>query len=85
MEQLEELGEGCDILIGAPGRLIDFMQRGNVLSLSSVKYTIIDEADEVVSPDWADETRQTIGGAGSSIFDIMKSAALLQVTDFRDD
>lgn len=62
MEQKDELHKGCDVLIATPGRLMDFMQRGNVLSLSRVKYTIIDEADEMISPDWADEMRRIMGG-----------------------
>ncbi|EAW09311.1 DEAD/DEAH box helicase [Aspergillus clavatus NRRL 1] len=51
-EQREELQKGCDILIGTPGRLLDFMDKPHVLSLSRVKYTIIDEADELLLSDW---------------------------------
>ena len=36
-EQADELRKGCDILIATPGRLIDFMQRGTLLSLNRVK------------------------------------------------
>lgn len=36
--QREELQRGCDILIGTPGRIIDFMGQGHVLSLRRVKY-----------------------------------------------
>ena len=36
-EQLEELGKGCDVLIATPGRLIDFMERGPILSLHREK------------------------------------------------
>ena len=36
-EQMDELRKGCDVLIATPGRLQDFMQRGNLLSLSRVK------------------------------------------------
>jgi ATP-dependent RNA helicase DDX3X len=35
--QRDELRKGCDILIGTPGRIIDFMGQGHVLSLSRVK------------------------------------------------
>lgn len=35
--QREELERGCDILIGTPGRLVDFMEKPNLLSLSRVK------------------------------------------------
>ena len=36
-EQADELRRGCDILIATPGRLMDFMQRGTLLSLKRVK------------------------------------------------
>lgn len=35
--QREELQKGCDILIGTPGRIIDFMGQPNVLSFRRVK------------------------------------------------
>ncbi|KAH1499833.1 hypothetical protein LV164_002639 [Aspergillus fumigatus] len=62
-EQREELQKGCDILIGTPGRLLDFMDKPHVLSLRRVKYTIIDEADELLLSDWeSDFTRIMSGG-----------------------
>lgn len=36
-EQMDELRKGCDVLIATPGRLMDFLQRGHLLSLSRVK------------------------------------------------
>ena len=33
------------------------------------RYTIIDEADEMVSPDWVDEMRTIMGGADSNADD----------------
>lgn len=36
-EQMDELKKGCDVLIATPGRLIDFMGRPNLLTLSRVK------------------------------------------------
>lgn len=36
-EQMDELRKGCDVLIATPGRLMDFMQRGHLLSLRRVK------------------------------------------------
>ncbi|CAD6564304.1 MAG: hypothetical protein ASARMPRED_004371 [Alectoria sarmentosa] len=68
-EQMDELRKGCDVLIATPGRLMDFMSRGHLLSLSRVKYTIIDEADEMVSPDWVEEMRNVMGGADANADD----------------
>lgn len=36
-EQMDELRKGCDVLIATPGRLVDFMERGNLMTLSRVK------------------------------------------------
>lgn len=36
--QRMELQKGCDILIGTPGRLIDFMGQSHILSLKRVRY-----------------------------------------------
>lgn len=35
--QREELQRGCDILVGTPGRIIDFMGQPHVLSLRRVR------------------------------------------------
>lgn len=35
--QREELQKGCDILIGTPGRLLDFMDKPHILSLRRVR------------------------------------------------
>ncbi|KAM5442562.1 putative RNA helicase [Microsporum ferrugineum] len=62
-DQRTELQKGCDILIATPGRLIDFMEKPNVLSLCRVRYTIIDEADELLKADWETEfTKILVGG-----------------------
>ena len=66
-EQADELRKGCDILIGTPGRLIDFLTRGNLLSLSRVKFTVIDEADEMVESDWDEEMGALLHGGGRSM------------------
>ena len=36
-EQMEQLRKGCDVLIATPGRLLDFLERNSLLSLSRVK------------------------------------------------
>lgn len=64
--QVEELHKGCDILIATPGRLIDFMNRANVLTLSRVKWTVIDEADEMLHADWEEDFKQILSGGDSN-------------------
>ncbi|KAF2435617.1 P-loop containing nucleoside triphosphate hydrolase protein [Tothia fuscella] len=60
--QREELNKGCDILIATPGRLIDFMRKPALLTLARLKYTIIDEADEMMTADWEENMTQIMGG-----------------------
>ncbi|KAJ4358174.1 uncharacterized protein N0V89_002753 [Didymosphaeria variabile] len=62
--QREQLEKGCDILIATPGRLMDFMKNPNLLSLARLKFTVIDEADELLSSGW-EETIDSLFGAGS--------------------
>ncbi|GAA5806209.1 hypothetical protein HPULCUR_011740 [Helicostylum pulchrum] len=47
MGQLRQLERGCDVLAAAPGRLMDFINRGKI-GLSRVKYLILDEADRML-------------------------------------
>ncbi|KAL7929584.1 P-loop containing nucleoside triphosphate hydrolase protein [Trichoderma chlorosporum] len=61
-EQLSLLSRGCDILIGTPGRLKDFIGRPDKLTLRRVKYMVIDEADEMLNQDWEDELRAILSG-----------------------
>lgn len=64
---IQELQKGCDILIGTPGRLQDLMNRADVLSMKRVKFTVIDEADEMLHGGWEDEMKKIIGGGGKYI------------------
>ena len=56
-EQLQKLGEGCDILVATPGRLLDLMRRSirvfgkrQFLSLDNLRFIVYDEADALLSP-----------------------------------
>lgn len=65
-DQINDLGKGCDILVGTPGRLKDLMSKPDILSLSRVKYTVIDEADEMLHEDWSEELNMLMAGGGKS-------------------
>ena len=65
-EQQAELQRGCDILVATPGRLIDFMSMPHVLSLQRLRYTILDEADELISPDWEEEMGKIMSGGDTN-------------------
>ncbi|KAI7244699.1 DEAD/DEAH box RNA helicase [Hortaea werneckii] len=63
---LEELGKGCDLLIATPGRLCDLMDQPDILTMSRVKYTIIDEADEMLHSDWEAELNKIMAGGDTN-------------------
>lgn len=65
-DQMIELRKGCDILVATPGRLLDFMRRANLLSLGRVRYTIIDEADELLHDDWEEEMAVIMAGGDTN-------------------
>ncbi len=62
VDQLAQLQKGCDVLIATPGRLCDFIDRPHALSLQRLKYTIIDEADEMLNSDWEQEFKKIMSG-----------------------
>jgi ATP-dependent RNA helicase DDX3X len=61
-EQLNQIAKGCDVLIGTPGRLCDFIDRPAHLSLHRLRYMVIDEADEMVGTDWECELKKIMTG-----------------------
>lgn len=63
-EQLGLLSRGCDVLIGTPGRLKDFIGRPDKVTLRRLKYMVIDEADEMLNQDWESELRPILSGGG---------------------
>jgi ATP-dependent RNA helicase RhlB len=46
MKQREEIASGVDVLIGTPGRLIDYLKQ-RVYSLKKTQFLVIDEADRL--------------------------------------
>jgi ATP-dependent RNA helicase RhlB len=50
------LNSGTDIVIGTPGRLLDFMRR-RVLDLGEIRFLVIDEADRMLDLGFWDELR----------------------------
>ena len=58
-EQRTALAHGPDILVGTPGRLLDFLRRG-VTSLASVKVLVVDEADRMFDMGFVDDLQAII-------------------------
>ncbi|KAF2795385.1 ATP-dependent RNA helicase DED1 [Melanomma pulvis-pyrius CBS 109.77] len=64
--QREQLEMGCDVLIATPGRLMDFMQNMNLLSFARLKFTVLDEADELLSSGWEEAMEKLFGGSDTN-------------------
>jgi ATP-dependent RNA helicase DDX3X len=57
--QLTELSYGCDIVVATPGRLNDLVDR-RVVSLSEVKFLVLDEADRMLDMGFEPQIRQIV-------------------------
>ncbi len=55
-KQMDTLQRGVDVLIGTPGRLIDYLKQ-QVYSLKKTRYLIIDEADRMFDMGFIDDLR----------------------------
>jgi ATP-dependent RNA helicase RhlE len=53
-EQKRLLGEGCDILVATPGRMLDFLNSA-WLSLRSLRFMVLDEADRMLDMGFIDD------------------------------
>ena len=58
-QQEHTLRAGVDIVIGTPGRLLDFIRR-RVLDISRIRYLVIDEADRLLDMGFWDELRDIL-------------------------
>ncbi len=56
-EQRAELRRGVDVLVGTPGRLIDYLRQG-VTSLRRVQVFVVDEADRMFDMGFVDDLRE---------------------------
>src|SRR5512143_2140928 len=58
-KQMDTLRKGVDVLVGTPGRLIDYYKQ-HVFSLKKTRYLIIDEADRMFDMGFIDDLRYLI-------------------------
>lgn len=58
-QQMRTLQRGCDLLVAAPGRLTDMLERGRV-SLCNVKYLVLDEADRMLDMGFEPQIRHIV-------------------------
>jgi superfamily II DNA/RNA helicase len=57
--QIRMLEEGCDVLVGTPGRLRDLLQR-KVLELAFVRFLVLDEADRMLDMGFEPQIRALV-------------------------
>ncbi|CAO2822687.1 unnamed protein product [Amaranthus hypochondriacus] len=58
-DQLRRLAKGVDILVATPGRLVDMVERGKV-SLRTVRYLALDEADRMLDMGFEPQIRKIV-------------------------
>ncbi|KAJ3225175.1 DEAD-box ATP-dependent RNA helicase, partial [Clydaea vesicula] len=60
-DQIRDLEQGCNLLVATPGRLIDLIDRRKV-SLQSVRYFVMDEADRMLNMGFEPQIRRIVEG-----------------------
>ena len=58
--QAHKLGRKPHVVVGTPGRVMDFMQRG-VLRIAEVRYVVLDEVDRMLDIGFRDDIRMILG------------------------
>ena len=54
------IGEGCNILVATPGRLLDFVQQGKI-GFHRVQYLVLDEADKMLDMGFMPDVKKIVG------------------------
>ncbi|CAI8497846.1 DEAD-box ATP-dependent RNA helicase [Hanseniaspora opuntiae] len=62
-DQIRNMKMGCDLLVAAPGRLIDMIERG-VVKLDNIKYLVLDEADRMLDMGFEPQIRKIVDESG---------------------
>ncbi len=68
--QLHQLGRKPQIVVGTPGRVLDFMQRG-ALNIADIRFAVLDEVDRMLDIGFRDDIRSIlsrVSGAHQTIF-----------------
>lgn len=60
-QQLRLIERGCDLLSATPGRLVDLIERGRI-SLSNIRYLVLDEADRMLDMGFEPQIRRIVQG-----------------------
>ncbi len=60
-DQIRKIKRGAQIIVATPGRLIDLIER-RVVSLGTIKYVVLDEADEMLNMGFKDAIDEILSG-----------------------
>ena len=74
-EQKKALTSGVDIVVATPGKLISFLNMGNV-DFSGLKYLILDEADRMLDIGFYDDIMKIVGHLPKQRQSLMFSATM---------
>ena len=66
-EKIQKTSSGCNILIGTPGRIDDFVSK-DYIGLENCKYFILDEADRMLDMGFEPQMRKLAGDHVSNFF-----------------
>jgi ATP-dependent RNA helicase DeaD len=73
--QMKYLHEGCSVVVGTPGRILDHISR-KTLDLSHVKFVVLDEADRMLDMGFIDDVRDILKHTPSSRQTMLFSATV---------
>ena len=65
-KQRKTLQDGVDILIGTPGRIIDYFKQG-VFKLNQVEVAVLDEADRMIDMGFAPQIESVLDAMGAAL------------------
>jgi ATP-dependent RNA helicase DeaD len=74
-KQLSQLRRGVHVVVGTPGRVIDHIRRGT-LSLKSVHFAVLDEADRMLDMGFIDDMKFILAQIPSGCQKMMFSATI---------
>lgn len=57
--QIQQLKRGVQVIVGTPGRIIDLLNR-KALRFDTLRYVVLDEADEMLSMGFIDDVREIL-------------------------
>ncbi len=58
-QQFRDLKNGCQVVVGTPGRVLDHIKRGTLV-LSHLKFMVLDEADEMLDMGFIDDIEEVL-------------------------